>query len=69
MEQDSGDEVALIRLNQERKMWRKNRPHVRLIRDLLQNQKNQKWVQLTCSNGNVKFQDLRIQYGKEDTTD
>ena len=34
MEQDSGDEVALIRLNQERKMWRKNRPHVRITRDL-----------------------------------
>ena len=34
MEQDSGDEVALIRLNQERKMWRKDHPHVNIKRDL-----------------------------------
>lgn len=46
MEDCSGNEVALIRLNQEKKMWRKDHPHVNHLikRDLLPNQKQMIWM-------------------------
>lgn len=69
MEDCSGDEVALIRLNQERKMWRKDHPHVKLLinRGLLLSQKLMIWTGLICSNGDVKSLDLRDVYGRRAT--